>query len=762
MLLKNNNVTLGESVLLTGYSRKKSDSIGCHGEGMKLGVLLLLVAGASVKIFTGARLWQFYMSRERGAAEDTMFVDGHPCPPVSYTSVIITGFPSNAFRRNDFLPLTTNVYAVEASMCQQGSLLVFSNHISGHGSHIYVKGIFVRKEQRVHIPFNLLTYSKLNRDRDFVQDDRILSKQVAAIWGTLLQNERKTGNHEYTDKLLMLLQKHEGTVEVEMVRKLTREDVRVLMDFIRDLHGENVVPINTHDTEAAREVRDRLGRPFFPCSDALWRLLKKHNFAKPVSEIVQREFLKSGQASANVQSHPFFKALRRLLDLLQLQSLKIDVKNGSTLRSALKGNTLMLSAELFPEHHGPFDAVKVLQVVEDELGRERKPVERRKLMLRIKKLVMEGWYAMESPPPERTPPELGSPLMGSEEQEGDIAEEELEPSDGDAFTSDEDYEPSEDEFDNDDTADPISKASGQDDTGPTVLPPVVTNAPFANEELDAIETAAAPPEGDDGEKHEDETGSLDNPDNEIEPAVPTEPAPEPKVDPVEMEPSAGPPLEPSTTGSQIVGGDDPDVVDYRREGDTSSSSDEDSGESTDTPTYRVMEVDAVDATVRVAVREDLHGAHLRVETEASLDMGVAMPSILSVRDEMTVSVGQKETPLLVVSMARKASLVSAVDEAGGAVSGNRTSVNERPKKRARRAARKKAMEYKSVQLVSGRTAVTVQALRGEKEGCEEWRFEKKAMQSGVVGPATEFWSVPMSVMKVGTGKGKASLMIWMV
>lgn len=244
---------LTRKTLAIGDSSKRgrADMIGQHGEGYKIGSLVLLRLGKGVKIRTGTEVWvpEIAYSRQFGQRVISFEITGGK---VERNEVVveISGVSQEEWdsMKDRFLFLDEHPFEVVETPC--GGVILDG------GGKIYVDGIYVCKlEEFVH-GYNLFPAdAKLDRDRRMMNswDSQHLT---AKVWEYLYMNEFE----KYGEAVNMMLAENKNDTEHFRYEYIVSHEARkrVAEQFIGKF-GSDAVPVSSESQQRELEFLGRKG-----------------------------------------------------------------------------------------------------------------------------------------------------------------------------------------------------------------------------------------------------------------------------------------------------------------------------------------------------------------------------------------------------------------------------------------------------------------------------------------------------------------------
>lgn len=390
--------------------------IGGHGEGMKLGILRLEVCGHNVKYHTGRAIWKFFMKEARGAGVETLFYRTSDSKArradFSSTTVYVSNVSSREFRLEDYLPLGNDVvYALPGSEYVDGYLLDSKNASLSSG-RIYVKGIFVWKDNNLDVGVNF-TNVGVNRDRELITHDRIIHQMLANVWKTLLRtalfledqqqnpsssqpakrepslhtNSNKNANSSkhtsrFVDIFLEKAQSFPSSREARSLQFMGATGADLLLCHIRK-KDSCAFPYEKGADAEKKLIVSSLGLNPYPCSKSLLQLLMTHDDVMTVHEAQEKMFLAdSASSDENVNALPLARMLRSCVTEISKGNVSLRFQKGqkSNIQALLRDNTLVCSETLVvcterDKSEMQRAAIKAIIAAERELAKNMDPAE---------------------------------------------------------------------------------------------------------------------------------------------------------------------------------------------------------------------------------------------------------------------------------------------------------------------------------------------------------------------------------------------------
>lgn len=394
--------------------------IGGHGEGMKLGILRLLVCGHKVKYHTGRHIWHFFMKKRRGAGVDTLFYRSSNSrakkSDLNCTTVHISNVSEGVFRLKDFLPIANDIIsAVPESECDDGFLLD-SKDTSLSKGRIYVKGIFVFHDPLLKVSVNFKNL-QVSRDRELIANDTNLQRMLANMWNKLLKTtltppikqtqasrsaQKVSKSSKYSKEMVGPRKDSEGRSSAERLNSFVAFFLKnaqmstnshearsleymgvaaagLLLQCIRK-QDKNAFPFLEGIEVEEKLIMQSLRLSPYPCSKGLLKLLMLHDDVMTVYEAQEKLFL-AGAAAADesVASLPLANMLRTCVAEATNGRISLGFQKAqrSNIRTLSRGNTLLCSEELVACNSSDKmevqeAAIRAILEVERELTKDRK------------------------------------------------------------------------------------------------------------------------------------------------------------------------------------------------------------------------------------------------------------------------------------------------------------------------------------------------------------------------------------------------------
>lgn len=278
LTIGNKTSVLEVNSLLMGYSSKRDDAetIGRHGEGYKVALMVLLREGKEILIsnYGKKEVWEtrFINSRKfKGERITEITVKSNfifKSPPHNDLEFIIKGITAEEYavlvEKN--LNLQTREEDVDYISTSQGELLLTEEE----KGNLYVSGLFITNEPSISKGYNFRPHIiELDRDRKLVGDFK-LRWEVAK----LLQ---EIEDHPIVIDLLLEDSKdaefYSSTRGYRKTEAQDRVDTKILQRF-KEEHGEDSIPV--HNNEQLRIVqRTGVGTPVL-VSKSVSELLETH------------------------------------------------------------------------------------------------------------------------------------------------------------------------------------------------------------------------------------------------------------------------------------------------------------------------------------------------------------------------------------------------------------------------------------------------------------------------------------------------------
>lgn len=245
--IRNDGVTIPREAMLIGCTSKRDrdDLAGQYGEGLKLGVLVLLRAGHRVVIRNGGETWTPAIERSRMFDRDVLvFNITRGGKDRNRVQVEVSGVSKEAWAslRDRFLFLYSRPFdKVETSH----GLLLTGPRFRGQ---VFVKGILVQQDPKLKYGYDLHNV-KLDRDRRLIADWD-LTDVTLGVW-----SEALTKRPDLAPKFFRMCERGEakevqGLSEYSEYR-LSQPIVEQAAAYFLEKHGSEAVPV-----ESAAEVKE--------------------------------------------------------------------------------------------------------------------------------------------------------------------------------------------------------------------------------------------------------------------------------------------------------------------------------------------------------------------------------------------------------------------------------------------------------------------------------------------------------------------------
>lgn len=248
LTISNPNVRLPHEALLFGYTTKLNNEkmIGKFGEGLKLGVLALVRSGHPIKIRSGDEIWTPLIEKSEKFNSDVLVFDIRKAKqPVDGVFVKIDGITKEMWSewKKCFLFLQSEK-DLQMKTYWNGSA-IFNPDYKGK---IYVKGIFVQKDEELNYGYNL-SAADVDRDRKLISQYD-LSWRLANIWADVANHDTTESGEQVTDLFAMLISEAKDTQEFKSyytMSNLTSETRTKVKDRFHLAFGQAAVPVTTED-----------------------------------------------------------------------------------------------------------------------------------------------------------------------------------------------------------------------------------------------------------------------------------------------------------------------------------------------------------------------------------------------------------------------------------------------------------------------------------------------------------------------------------
>ncbi len=350
-----------------GESSKRSDQnlAGCHGEGFKLGALVMLRNGYATKFESNSFYWNFSL---RGAnVRTTLYCQLNPKAPrlvqkereefekKRKTPGFRRGLTSNiwedttvkvgkvknggyAISTIDFrawmkVALDLDIPENEQIIPTDTGDLILAEEYAGR---IYLKGLRVagqssaRNDYRFGYNFH---HGAISRDRERLLDRHDEAKMVARIW----EESIVLRGDAVTDRYIKLFRDDDQALDIALpnqsVSRLVTDKIwkRLrLQNPLAFFFSEKEVTTTNVMTEEVIITKD-LGKQPLKLPKGLWELLRKYSLARTPHE--ERLFVFSNSLSVPIPDHPFcVQVARALTSSLKLhgalQDIQVQFVNG--------------------------------------------------------------------------------------------------------------------------------------------------------------------------------------------------------------------------------------------------------------------------------------------------------------------------------------------------------------------------------------------------------------------------------------------------
>lgn len=195
----NKGAQLPHEALLLGHTTKDNDSsqIGQFGEGLKLGVLALVRDGYKVRIRSGNELWTPKIIESKNFDNTTVLAfDIRKTKQSDGVTVEIYGV-----KHSDWEDFSKKILFL--SECKKRSSyngdVILDQELQGN---LYVKGIFVQNDPRLHYAYNFSNID-VDRDRKMINSWE-LEWSLVTLWKAVLSSE--VGDLDMYNRVLSLLE----------------------------------------------------------------------------------------------------------------------------------------------------------------------------------------------------------------------------------------------------------------------------------------------------------------------------------------------------------------------------------------------------------------------------------------------------------------------------------------------------------------------------------------------------------------------------
>jgi hypothetical protein len=180
LVVENEGCTIPRSAMLLGATSKSDDRrlAGIHGDGLKAGCLVLVRAGAEIKIRTGGEVWTAGInSSDKFGGERVLTFDVETGrQDRNRVQIEIKGINKETWDLVKGRFLFLEAREVKKISTVAGELLLSPRH----KGQVYVKGIFVQQREGLQYGYNFLNM-ELDRDRR-VLDSYDVDASIRNIW----------------------------------------------------------------------------------------------------------------------------------------------------------------------------------------------------------------------------------------------------------------------------------------------------------------------------------------------------------------------------------------------------------------------------------------------------------------------------------------------------------------------------------------------------------------------------------------------------
>jgi len=238
LVIENEGARLPREAMLIGYSTKrdKKEMLGQFGEGLKLGAMALVRDGYKVRILNGDEVWKPEIRKSEKFNADVLAFDIKKTRGAGYDGVKVeienVGVESWEKFKKMFIFLCEPKNTVDTPV---GSMILDPDF----AGMIFVKGVFVEREAKFHVGYNLLN---VETDRDRKMISRFdLRWETSRVWDFAVKQ-----NPELISRALDLL-KH-GAEEVESWARTSfvpTDTVEKIHEKFLEEYGNDAIPVST-------------------------------------------------------------------------------------------------------------------------------------------------------------------------------------------------------------------------------------------------------------------------------------------------------------------------------------------------------------------------------------------------------------------------------------------------------------------------------------------------------------------------------------
>ncbi|KAI0560604.1 hypothetical protein FGB62_107g013 [Gracilaria domingensis] len=195
-----------------------------------------------------------------------------------------------------------------------------------------------------------------------------LIRRIGNIWATRLRYESRLGLDEriYTKKLVEFSQKRPQLMETQSLEYMTSKTADVVLAYLRLEIHENIFPFFVEKPDEAKVISQTLKRHTYPCSQALFTLLRKSSNVLSIEEAQKEAFVNAVTASEEVQELQLCRMVRDFVSRVD-RDLQVLVKSNALLDTYVSGSTFFVSEALITSKASKAEVINVLNQIEFEL-----------------------------------------------------------------------------------------------------------------------------------------------------------------------------------------------------------------------------------------------------------------------------------------------------------------------------------------------------------------------------------------------------------
>lgn len=348
-------------------------------QGLKVGILRLLMNGYSVKYATGPSFWKFLLKKARGnpamslhfkvsiskarnkSGDTTVLVGGgivdHLKAPSKKVDFDLLGMQRFLFLHQDLKNVRTEGGELLLCLPELEAKKEFASCFADSGSSpMYIQGMFVRHVRRLRMAVNLFDVN-ITRDRTAVMDDSDLELRFEEIWSEALVGKTDLCS-QLRDRFIAYAQDTLGSVEQDLIYLMDGDVADAIYAHLEET-VEDVFPIEKGDA-AGIDIVLRLKKKPFECRRRLLDLLLKSEAVHTVEEAQRKAFINACESNEKVRTDPLANALAAYVrqvgisrqgnaDIKVVVSLCFRAENVSGIDGFLEDNKLYISEKLITE-----------------------------------------------------------------------------------------------------------------------------------------------------------------------------------------------------------------------------------------------------------------------------------------------------------------------------------------------------------------------------------------------------------------------------